>query len=114
MNGPVGVLLPNSSICLKTVTFITGGQLLGPLLISASFSYALGPEVPKDECKKVKWCAIGHHEKVKCDEWSVNSGGKIECESAQSTEDCIAKIVVRHSCLRRAASLPLLPAWAKG
>nr|XP_044611083.1 serotransferrin [Equus asinus] len=51
------------------------------------------PEVPKDECKKVKWCAIGHHEKVKCDEWSVNSGGNIECESAQSTEDCIAKIV---------------------
>ncbi|XP_049631909.1 serotransferrin-like [Suncus etruscus] len=47
---------------------------------------------PPDECKKVKWCAVGHHERVKCDEWSVNSGGKIECESAESTEDCIAKI----------------------
>nr|XP_012421964.1 PREDICTED: serotransferrin isoform X2 [Odobenus rosmarus divergens] len=45
-----------------------------------------------DECKKVKWCAIGHHERAKCDEWSVNSEGKIECETAESTEDCIAKI----------------------
>lgn len=44
-------------------------------------------------CKKVKWCAIGHHERAKCDEWSVNSGGKIECESAETTEDCIAKIM---------------------
>uniref|UniRef100_A0A7N5JXI7 Transferrin n=1 Tax=Ailuropoda melanoleuca TaxID=9646 RepID=A0A7N5JXI7_AILME len=50
------------------------------------------PDTPRDECKKVKWCAIGHHERVKCDEWSVNSEGKIECESAESTEDCIAKI----------------------
>uniref|UniRef100_A0A452UL41 Serotransferrin-like n=1 Tax=Ursus maritimus TaxID=29073 RepID=A0A452UL41_URSMA len=50
------------------------------------------PDTPRDECKKVKWCAIGHHERVKCDEWSVNSVGKIECESAESTEDCIAKI----------------------
>ncbi|VCX06938.1 unnamed protein product [Gulo gulo] len=50
------------------------------------------PDTPRDECKKVKWCAIGHHERVKCDEWSVNSEGKIECETAESTEDCIAKI----------------------
>uniref|UniRef100_A0A8I3Q3K3 Serotransferrin n=2 Tax=Canis lupus familiaris TaxID=9615 RepID=A0A8I3Q3K3_CANLF len=50
------------------------------------------PDTPRDECKKVKWCAVGHHEIAKCDEWSVNSEGKIECESAESTEDCIAKI----------------------
>ncbi|XP_006745335.1 serotransferrin [Leptonychotes weddellii] len=50
------------------------------------------PDTPRDECKKVKWCAIGHHERAKCDEWSVNSQGKIECETAESTEDCIAKI----------------------
>ncbi|XP_012791641.1 serotransferrin [Sorex araneus] len=47
---------------------------------------------PPSECKKVKWCAVGHHERAKCDEWSVNSGGRIECESTESTEDCIAKI----------------------
>uniref|UniRef100_A0A671FX22 Serotransferrin n=1 Tax=Rhinolophus ferrumequinum TaxID=59479 RepID=A0A671FX22_RHIFE len=50
-------------------------------------------DTSKDVCKKVKWCAIGHHERAKCDEWSVNSGGKIECESAETTEDCIAKIM---------------------
>ncbi|KAG8510344.1 Serotransferrin, partial [Galemys pyrenaicus] len=50
------------------------------------------PDPSKEGCKKVKWCAIGHHERAKCDEWSVNSGGKIECESAESPEDCIAKI----------------------
>uniref|UniRef100_A0A8C5ZY01 Serotransferrin-like n=1 Tax=Marmota marmota marmota TaxID=9994 RepID=A0A8C5ZY01_MARMA len=51
------------------------------------------PESPVDECKTVKWCALSHHERLKCDEWSINSGGKIACESAESTEDCIAKIM---------------------
>ncbi|KAL1782078.1 serotransferrin [Sigmodon hispidus] len=41
----------------------------------------------------VKWCALSHQERQKCDEWSVNSGGAIECESAETTEDCIDKIV---------------------
>ncbi|XP_019510122.1 PREDICTED: serotransferrin-like [Hipposideros armiger] len=50
-------------------------------------------DTAKDVCKKVKWCAIGHHERAKCDEWSVNSKGIIECETAESTEDCIAKIM---------------------
>uniref|UniRef100_A0A8C5YGA1 Transferrin n=1 Tax=Microcebus murinus TaxID=30608 RepID=A0A8C5YGA1_MICMU len=51
------------------------------------------PETSKNERKTVKWCALGHHERLKCDEWSVNSNGEIECESAESTEDCIAKIM---------------------
>ncbi|KAK2090337.1 hypothetical protein P7K49_031593 [Saguinus oedipus] len=51
------------------------------------------PEAPTGECKAVKWCAVSHHERLKCDEWSVNSVGKIECESAETTEDCIAKIM---------------------
>lgn len=110
--GPVYILLANPSIFIKIVSSIHDQQeLLGPHLKSGSLSYALGPDTPRDECKKVKWCAIGHHERVKCDEWSVNSVGKIECESAESTEDCIAKIAVCPSCLRRAAflSLPACP-----
>ncbi|NP_001295603.1 transferrin precursor [Nomascus leucogenys] len=51
------------------------------------------PEAPTDQCKPVKWCALSHHERLKCDEWSVNSEGKIECVSAETTEDCIAKIM---------------------
>ncbi|MCP6508215.1 hypothetical protein NL478_25920, partial [Klebsiella pneumoniae] len=48
---------------------------------------------PSSDCHPVKWCALSHHERVKCDEWSVNSEGKIECVSAETTEDCIEKIV---------------------
>uniref|UniRef100_A0A8C9B7U2 Serotransferrin n=1 Tax=Prolemur simus TaxID=1328070 RepID=A0A8C9B7U2_PROSS len=51
------------------------------------------PETSKNECKTVKWCALSHHERLKCDEWSVKSDGEIECESAETTEDCIAKIM---------------------
>ncbi|KAL6082050.1 hypothetical protein STEG23_003104, partial [Scotinomys teguina] len=50
------------------------------------------PESPSSTAA-VKWCALGHLERLKCDEWSVNSGGQIECESAETTEDCIDKIV---------------------
>ncbi|MCQ7614250.1 hypothetical protein NP188_24505, partial [Salmonella enterica] len=49
------------------------------------------PEI--SQCTPVKWCALSHHERLKCDEWSVNSGGQIECESAETPEDCITKIV---------------------
>ncbi|XP_047419393.1 serotransferrin-like [Sciurus carolinensis] len=51
------------------------------------------PESPTDECKTIKWCALSHHERLKCDEWSINSGGQIVCESAETTEECIAKIM---------------------
>ncbi|GAB1294592.1 Serotransferrin [Apodemus speciosus] len=50
------------------------------------------PETSIDK-SPVKWCALGHQERIKCDEWSVSSGGLIECESAETTEDCIDKIV---------------------
>ncbi|XP_057593902.1 serotransferrin-like [Hippopotamus amphibius kiboko] len=50
------------------------------------------PVTPTGECKKVKWCAVGQQEREKCDEWSINSDGKIDCETAETTEDCIAKI----------------------
>nr|XP_031532978.1 serotransferrin [Vicugna pacos] len=51
------------------------------------------PDTSKDGCKKVKWCAVGHMERKKCDAWSVSSSGHIECESEETTEDCIAKIM---------------------
>ncbi|XP_040492736.1 inhibitor of carbonic anhydrase isoform X3 [Ursus maritimus] len=38
------------------------------------------------------WCAVGHHERVKCDEWSVVSGGALQCTIKETTEDCIAAI----------------------
>lgn len=104
-------MLVHLSIFTKTVAFVTSRQFLGPPLTSSCLSYALGPD---PECKKVKWCAIGHQERTKCDEWSVNSDGKIECESAETTEDCIAKITVCHSCPHRVAPLPLRAAGPSG
>ena len=38
---------------------------------------------------------MGHHEKVKCDEWSTVSGGILTCTAEETTEDCIAAIAVR-------------------
>lgn len=73
------------------------------LLSPGASSCTAGPEGSIDSAP-VKWCALSHQERAKCDEWSVSSNGQIECESAESTEDCIDKIVVRLSCLSRACS----------
>ncbi|XP_032189353.1 inhibitor of carbonic anhydrase-like isoform X1 [Mustela erminea] len=45
-----------------------------------------------EDPQRVLWCAVGHHEKVKCDEWSAVSGGALQCTTEESTEDCIAAI----------------------
>ncbi|ELK33166.1 Inhibitor of carbonic anhydrase [Myotis davidii] len=41
----------------------------------------------------VKWCAVGHHESAKCSDWTLKSGGILECTTKKTTEDCIAAIV---------------------
>uniref|UniRef100_A0A673UMX6 Transferrin-like domain-containing protein n=1 Tax=Suricata suricatta TaxID=37032 RepID=A0A673UMX6_SURSU len=46
-----------------------------------------------EDSKRVLWCAVGHHERVKCDEWSALSGGALQCTIEETTEDCIAAIV---------------------
>ncbi|MFT7819071.1 serotransferrin-1-like [Arapaima gigas] len=49
------------------------------------------------QSKAIKWCAVGHAETKKCDEWSVHSEDgsvtKIECQQASSVEECIKKIM---------------------
>ncbi|XP_038608253.1 serotransferrin [Tachyglossus aculeatus] len=45
------------------------------------------------ESKKVLWCTVSKDEKAKCDQWSAVSGGAVECAVAETTEDCIAKIM---------------------
>ncbi|XP_030897119.1 inhibitor of carbonic anhydrase-like isoform X2 [Leptonychotes weddellii] len=45
-----------------------------------------------EDTQRVLWCAVGHHERVKCDEWSVLSGGALQCTIEETTEDCIATI----------------------
>lgn len=53
------------------------------------------PVLGVEDPQRVLWCAVGHHEKVKCDEWSAVSGGALQCTTEESTEDCIAAITVR-------------------
>uniref|UniRef100_A0A4W5REE8 Transferrin-a n=1 Tax=Hucho hucho TaxID=62062 RepID=A0A4W5REE8_9TELE len=46
--------------------------------------------------RAIKWCAVGHYEKAKCDSWSINSnaGDKIlDCQVAHTVEGCIKKIM---------------------
>lgn len=43
------------------------------------------------------WCAVGQHEKAKCDEWSALSGGILKCTAEETTEGCIAAVAVRRA-----------------
>lgn len=47
--------------------------------------------------RAIKWCAVGHAEKAKCDAWStfsiVDGGSMIECQVAPTVEECIKKIM---------------------
>ncbi|XP_053455568.1 inhibitor of carbonic anhydrase-like isoform X2 [Nycticebus coucang] len=46
------------------------------------------------DSQKVRWCAVGRQEKAKCDNWSVVSGGALECTTEETPEDCIAAITI--------------------
>ncbi|KAI5213617.1 Serotransferrin [Manis pentadactyla] len=43
--------------------------------------------------QRVLWCAVGHHERTKCDSWSAVSGGALQCTMEETTQGCIATIV---------------------
>lgn len=52
----------------------------------------------------IKWCNVGTAETKKCDTWSINSMegdvSTIECENAPTVEECLKKIMVRHSWMK--------------
>uniref|UniRef100_A0A665UUB6 Serotransferrin n=1 Tax=Echeneis naucrates TaxID=173247 RepID=A0A665UUB6_ECHNA len=54
-------------------------------------------QTPGTASKAIKWCAVGHAETTKCDEWTINSvgpdGSAVECQSAPSVEECLKKIM---------------------
>ncbi|XP_014644990.1 PREDICTED: inhibitor of carbonic anhydrase-like [Ceratotherium simum simum] len=47
----------------------------------------------EEDPQRVLWCAVGHHEKAKCDKWSAVSGGALWCTTEETTEDCMAAIL---------------------
>lgn len=59
-----------------------------------------------EEPQRVMWCAVGQHERTKCDSWSVLSGGILNCNSEDTMEDCIAAIAVRRAPPLKAGALP--------
>lgn len=65
---------------------------------SWSFLWISGSSLPilgGEGSQKVKWCTVGLHESAKCSQWAIVSGGILECIMKETTEDCIAAIVVR-------------------
>uniref|UniRef100_A0A8C0XLD2 Transferrin-like domain-containing protein n=1 Tax=Castor canadensis TaxID=51338 RepID=A0A8C0XLD2_CASCN len=46
-----------------------------------------------EDSQRVQWCAVGHHERAKCDHWSAVSGGALACTMEETSEDCITAIV---------------------
>lgn len=50
-----------------------------------------------DTLKRIVWCAVGKAEQKKCDLWSGQSNGAIECAVAETTENCIVKILKREA-----------------
>lgn len=63
------------------------------------------PEQTTGTSNAIKWCAVGHAETKKCDQWSINSVAEdgtssIECESAPTVEECLKKIMVKQLWLK--------------
>uniref|UniRef100_A0A2H6N0F2 Transferrin-like domain-containing protein n=1 Tax=Micrurus carvalhoi TaxID=3147026 RepID=A0A2H6N0F2_9SAUR len=50
-----------------------------------------------DTTERIVWCAVGKAEKTKCDVWSGQSNGAIQCAVAETTEDCLIKIIKREA-----------------
>uniref|UniRef100_A0A8C6XM67 Lactotransferrin n=1 Tax=Naja naja TaxID=35670 RepID=A0A8C6XM67_NAJNA len=44
--------------------------------------------------ERITWCAVGKAEKSKCDVWSAQSNGAIQCAAAETTDECLIKIIV--------------------
>ncbi|KAL6468368.1 hypothetical protein MHYP_G00240450 [Metynnis hypsauchen] len=63
-----------------------------------SIIHSLKKERTTETAGGIRWCAVGHAERNKCDDWSLNdmelSGNpRIDCNMEQSVEDCIRKIM---------------------
>jgi hypothetical protein len=88
----VGVTQAQSA-AVSEVSFGHSTVILGFLRIPSS-----SPVLGVEDSQRVQWCAVGHHERAKCDHWSAVSGGALACTMEETSEDCITAIVVRRPC----------------
>nr|BAA84099.1 transferrin [Salvelinus leucomaenis pluvius] len=102
-------LFSSDGYAAKNLMFKDSTQKLVQLPLTTDSSIYLGAEymstirsLTKAQAKgatsrAIKWCAVGHNEKVKCDAWTINSfadgESRIECQDAPTVEGCIKKIM---------------------
>ncbi|NXF97393.1 TRFE protein, partial [Eubucco bourcierii] len=88
------LLFKDSAVQLKRIPSLMDSQLyLGYDYYNAIQSLQEDDLNSNRRENKTRWCAVGKNEKIKCDLWSVMSNGDVECTVADSTNDCIIKIM---------------------
>ncbi|NXC15987.1 TRFE protein, partial [Corythaeola cristata] len=88
------LLFKDSAIQLKRIPSLMDSQLyLGFEYYNAIQTLQTDQLSSSRRENKTRWCAVGKDEKSKCDVWSVVSNGEVECTVADSTRDCIVKIM---------------------
>jgi len=93
------LLFKDSAVSLVPVPELMDAQLyLGTEYYDAAHSVRKERCVPvPDTSERIVWCAVGKPEKKKCDMWSGLSNGVIECAIAETTENCILKIIKKEA-----------------
>ena len=92
--GPLkDLLFKDSAVDLRRVPKLMDVQMfLGYQYYISTQSIKIERAIP-DTSDKIVWCAVGKDEKAKCDTWSGIDQGRIECAVADTTEECIEKIM---------------------
>ncbi|XP_034295466.1 serotransferrin [Pantherophis guttatus] len=93
------LLFKDSAVGLVQVPERADAELyLGPKYCAAIQSLKRErPVSDPDTTGRIVWCAVGKAEKKKCDMWSAQSNGAVECEVAETTENCLIKIIKREA-----------------
>lgn len=85
-----------------------GREEMGPSRGPGPPVMAVSPWAAAEEAEsrraRVLWCAVGPREASKCQQWSEQSAGKVTCATANTTEDCIALVLVGRRLPRDPAS----------
>lgn len=93
------LLFKDSAVGLTQVPKRADAELyLGPKYCAAIQALKRERSDPEpDTTERIVWCAVGKAEQKKCDMWSAQSNGAVECAVADATEDCLIKIIKREA-----------------
>ncbi|XP_039084165.1 lactotransferrin [Hyaena hyaena] len=92
--GMKDLLFKDSAIgFLRVPSKVDAGLYLGFNYLTAIQGLREKASEVEERRQRVAWCAVGKEEESKCQQWSVASHGNVTCESAPTSEDCIALIL---------------------